>query len=130
MEYNFSGGRIDGDLLTGGKVDAVKGLIKRVVTATDDATAVIDVTITDVYQLSAVANATAFSTTGTPVDGQTLIIRFKDAGAAKGLTWDAIFEVVGVTLPVTTVAGKWHYVGCQYCAAASKFHVLAVSVQA
>lgn len=107
-----------------------KRITQRVVTTTDDATAVIDVDVTDVYQLSAVANATTFSTTGTPTDGQKLFIRFKDAGVAKGLTWDAVFAVIGVTLPTTTVASKWHYVGCQYNSAATKWHVLAVSVEA
>jgi hypothetical protein len=107
-----------------------KRITKRVVTTTDDATAVIDVDVTDVYQLSAVANATTFSTTGTPTDGQPLVIRFKDAGTAKGLTWDAVFVAIGVTLPTTTVVSKWHYVGCTYNSAASKWHVLAVGAEA
>ena len=102
----------------------------RVVTTADDATAVIDVAVTDVYELTAVANATTFSTTGSVVDGQKLIIRFKDAGVAKGLTWDAVFVVIGVTLPTTTVTSKWHYVGCQYNSAASKWHVLGVNQEA
>jgi hypothetical protein len=107
-----------------------KSITRRVVTTTDDSTAVIDLAVTDIYELSAVANATTFSTTGSPVDGQHIIIRFKDAGVAKGLTWDAIFVAIGVTLPTTTVAGKWHYVAAEYNTAATKFHVLAVSVQA
>lgn len=106
-----------------------KAIVKRVVTTTDDATAVIDVGVTDIYELSAIANATTFSTTGSPTDGQKLMIRFKDAGAAKALTWDAVFVAIGVTAPTTTVAGKWHYVGCEYNAAATKWHILAVAVQ-
>jgi hypothetical protein len=35
----------------------------RVVTTTDDATAVIDCTVTDQYQLTAIANATTFTVT-------------------------------------------------------------------
>lgn len=105
------------------------GVVERVVTTTDDATAVIDVAVTDTYELSAIANATTFSTTGTPTDGQEILIRFKDAGVAKGLTWDAIFVEIGQTLPIITIAGKWHYVGVKYNSSASKFHVLAVSVQ-
>lgn len=107
-----------------------KRITQRVVTTTDDATAVIDVDVTDVYELSAVANATTFSTTGTPTDGQKLIIRFKDAGVAKGLTWDAVFVAIGVTAPTTTVAGKWHYVGATYNSAATKWHIIATGVQA
>jgi hypothetical protein len=107
-----------------------KAIVKRVVTTTDDATAVIDVGVTDIYELSAVTNATTFSTTGSPTDGQKLMIRFKDAGTAKALTWDTVFVAIGVTAPTTTVAGKWHYVGCEYNAAATKWHILAVAVQA
>ena len=106
-----------------------KRITKRVTTTTDDATAVIDIDTCDVYQLSAVANATEFTTTGTPTDGQQLIIRLKDAGVAKGLTWTG-FTALGVTLPTTTVAGKWHYIGAAYNAAASAWHAIAVGVEA
>lgn len=117
-------GKATTDILTN------KAITPRVISTTDDATAVIDVALTDVYQLTAVANATTFSTTGSPVDGQRMMIRFKDAGVAKGLTWDAVFAVIGVTLPTTTVAGKWHYVGVVYNSTSSKWDVLAVAVQA
>ncbi len=106
-----------------------KRITKRVVTTTDDATAVIDVDVTDVYQLSAVANATTFTLTGTPTDWQTILIRFKDAWVAKALTWTG-FTAIGVTLPTTTVAGKWHYVWIQYNSAATAWHAIAVSVEA
>lgn len=107
-----------------------KRISPRIVTATDDATAVIDIDVTDQYQLTAVANATTISTTGTPVNGQKLIIRLKDAGVGKGLTWDAVFRAVGVTLPTTTVAGKTHYIGCIYNSADSKFDAVAVVAEA
>jgi hypothetical protein len=106
-----------------------KRITKRVTTTTDDATAVIDIDTCDVYELSAVANATEFTTTGTPTDGQTLMVRIKDAGAAKALTWTG-FTAIGVTLPTTTVAGKWHYVGCVYNLASTAWHCIAVGVQA
>lgn len=106
-----------------------KRITKRVTTTTDDATAVIDIDACDVYQLSAVANATEFTTTGTPTDGQMLIIRLKDAGVAKGLTWTG-FTAIGVTLPTTTVASKWHYIGCTYNSAASAWHAIAVQQEA
>jgi len=56
-----------------------KTIIPRVVGTTDDTTAVIDVDATDNYQLTAITNSTTISTTGTPVNGRTLIIRLKDA---------------------------------------------------
>ncbi len=102
-----------------------KRITKRVVTTTDDATAVINVDVTDVYELSAVANATTFTLTGTPTDGQTLIVRAKDAGVGKALTWTG-FTAIGVTLPTTTVASKWHIVGCIYNLVATQWQAVAV----
>ena len=106
-----------------------KRITQRVVTTTDDATAVIDCGITDQYELSAIANATEFTVTGTPTNGQKLIIRFKDAGAAKALTFTG-FTAMGTTIPTTTVQSKWGYVGAIYNSAASTFHVVAVGVEA
>jgi hypothetical protein len=102
---------------------------KRVASTADDATSVIDSDSYDEYVLTAVANATEFSITGTPTDGQTLLIRFKDAGTAKALTWTGI-SALGVTLPTTTVAGKWHMVGVKYFSSGTTWYAVGVSVQA
>lgn len=105
-----------------------KAITKRVVTTTDDATAVIDVAVTDVYQLSAIANNTTFSFTGSPTDGQTFFIRYKDAGVSKTLTWTGIVAI-GVTLPSATTVGKWGYVGIQYNSAASAYHAVSATTE-
>ena len=115
------------NLLTG--VTALMTRVPRVVTTTDDATAVIDCDVTDQYQLTAVVNATEFTVTGTPTNGQKLIIRLKDAGAGKTLTWTG-FAAIGVTLPTTTVASKTHYIGCIYNSASSKWDAVAVVQEA
>jgi len=107
-----------------------KRITPRVASTADDATAVIDCDSADQYQLTAVANATEFSVSGTPTAGQRLVIRFKDAGVAKAITWNAVFRAIGVTLPTTTVVSKTHYVGAIYNATDSKWDVLAVSVEA
>jgi len=117
------------DELTATRTLTNKRITQRVVTTTDDATAEINVDTTDQYQLSAVANATTFTVTGTPTDGQKLIIRYKDAGVAKGLTFTG-FTAMGVTIPTTTTAGKWGYVGCIYNLAATTWHVVAVGTEA
>jgi len=116
-------GTTDAQILSG------KGITQRVITTTDLANSVIDCTITDTYQLSAVANATTFTVTGTPTDGQKLIIRYKDAGAPKGLTFTG-FTALGVTIPTTTVTSKWGYVGAIFNSAANTWHILAASVEA
>lgn len=94
-----------------------KRITKRVATATDDATAVIDSDSYDEYYLTAVANATEFTVTGTPTTGQTIFIGFKDAGVSKALTWTGITGL-GQTLPTATTAGKQHIVGIKYIASA------------
>lgn len=76
------------------------------------------------------ANTTIASPTGTPVQSQDLVFRFKDDGTARTLTWNAIFRAIGVTLPTTTVANKLTYVGCKYNSTDSKWDVIAVQQEA
>lgn len=104
-----------------------KRITKRVVTTTDDSTAVIDTDITDEYELSAMANATTFTVTGTPTDWQTLIIRLKDNGSARALTWTMSGGVIGVTLPTTTVISKWSIIWFKYFSSTSSWKAIAVS---
>lgn len=106
-----------------------KAITQRVVTTTDDATAVIDVAVTDVYELSAIANNTTFSFTGSPTDGQKFIVRYKDAGVSKTLTWTG-FVAIGITLPTATTANKWGYVGVIYNSAASAYHAVTTTTEA
>ena len=56
---------------------------------------------------------------GTPVDGQVLILRFRDTGTVATFTWNAIYRIISTTLPTTTVASKTTYVGCKYNAIGS-----------
>lgn len=67
---------------------------------------------------------------GTPADGQVLILRFKDSGVVATFTWNAIYRIVGTTLPTTTVAGKTTYVGCKYNSTDTKWDVIAVVQEA
>jgi len=115
------------DKITLGKTSLKE--VPRVVTTTDDATAEIDVTATDVYELSAIANNTTFTLTGTAIDGQKIMIRLKDAGVSKTLTWTG-FTAIGVTLPTATTASKWHYIGITYNSSASAWHAIAVGEEA
>ena len=101
-----------------------KRITQRVVTTANDATAEIDIDITDVYELSAIADDTTFTLTGTPTDGQKLIVRYKDDGGTETLTWTG-FTALGITLPTDTTAGKWEYVGCTYNSAATAWHCIA-----
>ena len=105
-----------------------KRITKRVASTTDAATSAINTDTTDEYVLTAIANATTFTLTGTPTDWQKLIVKFKDAGTAKGLTWTG-FTAIGITLPTTTVANKVGYVWCIYNGAATRRDAVAYSVE-
>lgn len=64
---------------------------------------------------------------GTPVDGNSIVIRVHDNGTARVLAYNAIFRAVGVTLPTTTVVGKTTYIGAKYHSVEAKWDVIAVS---
>lgn len=73
---------------------------------------------TDTFNAFGLTGAITVATpTGTPVDGQRLILRFEDNGVARGITWttsSGAYRAVGITLPTTTTASKVTYVGCVY----------------
>lgn len=80
------------------------------------------------YYLTALAAAAEFAApSGTPVNGNKLVIRIKDDGTGRALTYNSIYRAVGVTLPTTTVASKTIYIGAIYNSADSKWDVIAVS---
>jgi hypothetical protein len=85
----------------------------------------------DQYEVTALAaGATIAAPSGTPTDGQKLVLRIKDNGTARALTWtttSGAYRAVGVTLPTTTVISKVLYVGCVYNAQDSFWDVLAVA---
>lgn len=68
--------------------------------------------------------------TGSFLDGQGLLIRIKDNGTARAITWNGVFRAVGITLPTTTVVSKVVYIGAKWNAAESVFDVIAVGQQA
>jgi hypothetical protein len=85
----------------------------------------------DEFILTAQAAAAAFAApSGTPTEGQSMIIRIKDDGTARALSFNAIYRAIGVTLPTTTVVSKTLYLGMIYNNTDTKWDVLGVSQQA
>ena len=71
--------------------------------------------------------------TGTPVQGQTLMIRIKDNGTARAITWTTGAEgyrAIGVTLPTTTVINKTTYVGLIYNSTDNRWDAIGVATEA
>jgi len=78
-------------------------IIPRIASATSTATLTVDADTTDEAILTAQAAALAIAApTGTPVQGQRLVLRIKDNGTARAFTWNAIFRAFNVVLPPTT----------------------------
>ena len=85
----------------------------------------------DQETISALAMAlTINAPTGTASNGLKLVLRITDNGTNRALTWNAIFQEIGVTLPTTTTANKTIYVGLIYNATATKWDVVAIKEQA
>jgi hypothetical protein len=107
-----------------------KRITPRVGTTTSSATPTINTDSYDQYNITALAAAITSMTTnlsGTPTDGQKLMIRIKDNGTARTITWGASFQSSGVaTLLATTVINKTHHVGLIYDSAAAKWTCIAV----
>lgn len=111
--------------------DITAAFARRIVSIVSSATITPTGDTADDYNVTALAvNATIAAPSGTPVNGQSMIIRVKDDGTARTLTWNAIYRVIGTTLPVTTVAGKTDYFGLKYNSADTKWDVLAVGEEA
>jgi hypothetical protein len=89
---------------------------------------------TDVFNAFGLTGTITVGTpSGTPVDGQRLMLRFEDNGTGRGITWttsSGAYRAVGVTLPTTTVASKVTYVGCVYNSTDVFWDVIAVATQA
>lgn len=107
-----------------------KRITRRVVTVTQSATPTINTDNTDVASITGLAQAITSMTTnlsGTPVDGDMLMIRITDDGTARAIAWGASFESSTVTLPPTTVISTMLAVGFLWNTASSKWRCIAAA---
>ncbi len=85
----------------------------------------------DEFVITAQAGALKFNNpSGTPTEGQKLIVRIKDDGTARALTYDTQFRAMGNALPSTTVVNKTLYMGFIYNATDTKWDLVAVAQEA
>lgn len=88
----------------------------------------------DQYNVTALAStASILQPSGTPTNGQKLILRITDNGTARTIAFDTGsggYRVVGTTLPGGTTANKTIYIGCIWNSAVNFWDVVAVAVQA
>ena len=85
----------------------------------------------DLVKITAQSAALAIANpTGSWDEGQSLMIRIKDNGTARAITWDTNYRAIGVTLPTTTTATKTTYLGIIYNSTDTKWDVIGVTTQA
>lgn len=100
-----------------------KRITSRIGTETSSATSTPTADSVDQWNITALAAADAIAApTGTPTDGQSLILRIKDNGTARALTWNAIYRASSdLTLPSTTIISKTMYCEFLYNSADTKW---------
>lgn len=107
-----------------------KRITPRIGTTTSSGTPTINTDNVDQYNITALAaNITSMTTnlSGTPTSGQKLMLRFKDNGTARTITWGTSFQSSGIaTLLATTVISKVHHVLLIWDDVASKWTCMAV----
>ena len=130
----FTNLTLTGNLTVGGYMSGRQN--PRVNSQTSPSSISVDISTYDQYVVTALANALSFpaSTTGTPLNGNKMIIRIKDNGSAQTISWTTTgggsYRAIGVTLPTTTVISKVLYIGCIYNSTESYWDVVAVNLQA
>lgn len=65
--------------------------------------------------------------TGTAIDGLGIVIRIKDNGTARAISYGTQYRALGVTLPTTTVISKTLYLGMIYNATDTKWDVVSTA---
>lgn len=109
-----------------------KRVTPRVGSTASSSTPTINTDNVDAYSITALAtNITSFTTnlSGTPTNFQKLIIRIKDNGTARTISWGASFASYGATLPTTTTISKVLTVGFIYDSAASLWGCVAAVIE-
>lgn len=105
---------------------AVTFVAPRVTAVTTGGTHTIDANTTDQFHVNgADSNLTFNAPSGSPVSGQSLLIRIVDDGTSRTLTFNAAFRAVA-TLPVATTPNKVIYIGAFRNTNAGKWDVVSV----
>jgi hypothetical protein len=113
--------------LAGAETYTNKRITIRVGTETSNTTTSINTDSYDMWTITALAAADAITATGTPTEGQKLLIRIKDNGTARALTFNSIFRASSdLALPSTTIISKTLYLGFIYNNTDSKWDLVAL----
>ena len=110
----------------GVRVQTTSPLVLSATSYTTDTGTSLNMDNLDMFIVTAQAGALLFNAPGgTLVQGRKLMIRIKDNGTARALTWNAVFRAMGTALPSTTVLSKTLYLGFVYNSTDTKWDLIA-----
>jgi len=117
----FAGAKTFSTGITNSRVDP------RSITTTSTATLTPDVSVDDVFTVTAqAATITLANPTGTPVEGQKIIVRIKDNGTARSILYGTQYRgSTDLALPTTTTISRTIYLGFIYNSTDTKWDLLA-----
>lgn len=124
---NFKSGSVGWFLSSSGIAEFNNGRFnQRIGTETTSTASTPTADTVDQWNVTALAVADTFAApTGTPTDGQELMIRIKDNGTGRVLAWNAIYRASSdLALPTTTTASKTMYLRFRYNAVDVKWDLL------
>lgn len=108
-----------------------KRITARVQSVTGAATVTPDADADDMVKITAQDQAlTLANPTGTPTEGQKLVIRIKDNFTARSISFGSQYRALGNTLPTITTLGKTLYLGLIYNSTDTKWDLVAKTEQA
>lgn len=117
--------------LAGTETLSNKRLTPRVQSVTSSTTVTPNADTDDLVVITAqAAGLTLANPSGTPVQGQGLIVRIKDNGTARAIAYGSNYRALGVTLPTTTVISKTLYLSAIYNSIDTKWDVTGVAQEA
>lgn len=85
----------------------------------------------DMVKITAQAAALALANpTGTAIAGLGMVIRIKDNGTARAISYGTQYRAIGITLPTTTVISKTTYIAMIYNSDDTKWDCVATGTEA
>lgn len=119
-----------GDAAPKGYVDGLSYTVTAVASnATPSYAVTTPLTCLDITALAVAITSLTSGQTGAPQNFWRLIMRIKDTGVARALSFGALFEARGVALPTTTTAGKVLTLGFLYDTTSLKWGCVASVVE-
>lgn len=129
LKANLSGAAFTGDVSASTKFSG--RFVKNVQTVTTTTTFTHNCDSYSEGKITALASdLTMAAPTGTPIDGEKFLMRIKDTGLIRNITWDATFVTCGGDLIALTVPGKWHTIGFIYNSSIAAWACVAEAVEA